>query len=81
MMIFSGIEGCIRNNTFSFDETLKHGTLGLKGDIVDIKNRTFWKSTIHNVMYGLCHTLFFPHPVGADMVNDALYFALDTNLK
>ena len=54
--------------------------LGVYGN-VDIKNRTFWKSTIHNMMYGLCHTLFFPQPVGADMVNDALYFYMDTNLR
>ena len=54
--------------------------LGVYGN-VDIKNRTFWKSTIHNMMLGLCHTLFFPDPVGADLMDDALYFALDTNLR
>ena len=79
--LFSGIAECMRNYSFSFDETLKHGTLGLNGDVVDIKKRTFWKSTVHNVMHGMCHTFFYPDPVGADMLDDALYFSLDPNIR
>ena len=78
--LFLGIEECVRNNSFSFDETLKYSSLG-ENAIVDLKNRTFWKSTVHTTMYGICHTLVFPDPVGADMLDDLVYFSLDPNLR
>ena len=69
-----------RNLTLSFDETLKHGTLGAMGP-VDLKNMTFWSSTMENTAIGMCHTFTYPDQVAADMMNDAIYFSLDTNLR
>ena len=77
---FLGIEDCIRDLTFSFDETIKHGTLGAEG-LVDLKNMTFWSSTMENMAIGMCHTFIYPDKVAADMMKDAIYFSVDTNLK
>ena len=80
LICFIGLEDCVRDLTFSFDETVKHGTLGplLR---VDLKNQTFWSSTVENTAVGMCHTFIYPDEVAADMMNDAIYFSLDTNLR
>ena len=57
-----------------------HGTLGIKGR-VDLNNMTFWSSTMENTAIGMCHTFTYPDKVAADMMNDAIYFSLDTNLR
>ena len=57
-----------------------HGTLGAMGP-VDLKNLTFWSSTIENMWVGMCHTFIYPDKVAADMMNDAIYFSLNTNLR
>ena len=78
--MLSGIEECIRNITFSFDETLMHGSLGSTSQ-VDLKNVTLWSSTVPNLFHGLCHTLYYPSLVAADMMRDAVYLSLHTNLR
>ena len=78
--MLSGIEECIRNITFSFDETLMHGSLGSSSQ-VDLRNVTLWSSTVPNLFHGLCHTLYYPSLVAADMMRDAVYLSLHTNLR
>ena len=46
-----------------------------------MKNQTFWSSTVENTAVGMCHTFIYPDEVAADMMNDAIYFSLDTNLR
>ena len=36
---------------------------------------------MENTAIGMCHTFTYPNEVAADMMNDAIYFSLDTNLR
>ena len=78
----SGIEECIRNITFSYDETLMYGSIGMPASpSVELKNLTFWNSTVPVSYHGMCHTLIYPSLVAADTTSDAVYLALDTGLR
>ena len=78
----SGIEECIRNITFSYDETLMYGSIGLPASpYVELKNLTFWNSTVPVSYHGMCHTLLYPSLVAADTTSDAVYLALDPRLS
>ena len=36
---------------------------------------------MYNTAVGMCHTFNYPDKVAADMISDAFYFSLDTNLR
>ena len=57
-----------------------HGTLGARMG-VDLTNKTLWRTTVSTLSYGLCHTLLYPGLVEADMLEDAVYLSLDTELR
>ena len=70
----------MRNQTYSLEETVMHGTLGVRMG-VDLSNKTLWRTTVSTLSYGLCHTLLYPDLVEADMMEDAIYLSLDTELR
>ena len=71
---------CVRNNTFSFTDSIKDAKFNMQRRL-SLVNESLWRTTMDTVYYGMCHTFNYSDGVYADMVLDGFLFYLDPSLN
>ena len=71
---------CVRNNTFSFRDSIKEAKFNLQKR-QSVVNESLWSSILDTVYYGMCHSFNYSDRVYADMVSDGFLFYLDPSLS
>ena len=71
---------CVRNNTFSFNDSIKDARFNMQ-TMESVVKESLWRTTMDTVYYGTCHTFNYSDRIYADMVLDSFLFYLDPSLK
>ena len=79
-IIHTEVLDCVRNNTFSFNDSIKDARFNMQ-TMESVVKESLWMTTMDTVYYGTCHTFNYSDRIYADMVLDSFLFYLDPSLK